>query len=299
MDYNETVDSVLYNNNLFNLKWLNIEFSSACNLRCKWCAMNHDKKGEFITEEILTKLLYEINQDHRFSIDVIDLHNGGEILLDKKLEKKLNIIAKNKPTSQVNLLTNAVLLKKDVSHNIINSGAIDLIRFSVDGGSREHYEDIRRGALWDSVKTNITNFIELNRKNISTGIICIVPIDKPLSTEWMDTEFQELLNLVDDVELRYPHNWDGSKDIGITSTGKNKDNTKICKFLKYNLVLLPNGDVTVCCADLNSAGVIGNINDNDLADIFLSNKRIKMINKFLCKRMENIPLCSKCSGYYE
>lgn len=292
--------TILYDpNKAFHLKWLNIEFSSRCNLRCKWCSLNHNKTEAFIPEEILTKLFDEISTDSRFKLDCIDLHNAGEILLDKQLEGKLKIISNYEKIAPVNMLTNATLLTPVVSEIILSSKAIDLIRFSVDGGSPEQFERIRKGAKWHIVKENITHFIQLNKGAIQTGIICIVPENYALSMDWMAQEFLDLLALVDNVELRYPHNWDGRKELGLHSAENPHTNKKICKFLKKNLVVLPNGDVTVCCADLNSKGVLGNIKDHNLADIYLSIERASMIENFLLDKKHKIYLCEKCSGYYE
>ena len=31
------------------LEWLNLEFASICNLRCKWCSLDHDKPKQFMS----------------------------------------------------------------------------------------------------------------------------------------------------------------------------------------------------------------------------------------------------------
>ena len=39
------------------LEWLNLEFASICNLRCKWCSLDHDKPKQFMSRELLAKVL--------------------------------------------------------------------------------------------------------------------------------------------------------------------------------------------------------------------------------------------------
>jgi radical SAM protein with 4Fe4S-binding SPASM domain len=64
------------------------------------------------------------------------------------------------------------------------------------------------------------------------------------------------------------------------------------------MVILPKGDVTVCCADLNGRGVIGNAVESSLRDVFFSEARQDMVRKFEAGRKDDIELCRDCTGYY-
>ena len=111
----------------------------------------------------------------------------------------------------------------------------------------------------------------------------------------MEEEFRDVLLAVDSYELRHPHNWDGSRELGLTPEpapapaaplqlyGMGRSLLRqarnviarpaapehpVCKFLLSELVLLPDGRVTVCCADLNARGVIGDLGESSLREIF-------------------------------
>ena len=73
----------------------------------------------------------------------------------------------------------------------------------------------------------------------------------------------------------------------------------MCKFLLRELVVLPDARVTVCCADLNARGVIGNLGESSLRDIFNSEARASMIDAFGRGNKASIPLCKDCTGYYD
>ncbi len=286
-------------------KWVNFEFCSSCNLRCKWCSLDHTKKRSLMTVEVLARALDELSANPKFDIDRIDLHNAGEVLLHPELEGMLGVIKEKKESFRrkptVHLLTNATLLDERRTAVITGADVLDEIRFSMDGGNLNNYKEIRRGADWETVKSNVLNFIAKNREKggrIKTGVICIVPPEMPLKTEWMDDDFRTLFSRIDNVELRHPHNWDGSRDLHL-ARNIYKTEGRLCKFLLKNLVILPNGDVTVCCADLNSRGVIGNITKNSLEDIYLSGRRMDMLDLYRNGKMEDIDLCKDCAGYYE
>ncbi len=308
-------------NYLFYYKWnlvksstttreINIEFSSYCNLRCSFCSLDHEKPKVRIEPELLDKFFDNLISDQRFrKVEVIHLHNGGETLLHPEIGKLLEIIKKykNKATQAnnkfpiIHLLTNGTPLTEKKSIEILTSGAIDVMEFSMDGGTPQRYEEMRIRAKWDDFYQNIKFFCTENVKHgslIKTNIISVIDPVNPLKTDWMDNDFVEVLNMVDRYELRHPHTWAGEVDIeGNSSNSKNKPHKVGCGLLMHQLVLLPNGDFSVCCVDLNSKGVIGNLKENNLFEIYNSNRRRKWLElMFKGKKME-IDLCKNCDTF--
>lgn len=286
---------------------INLEFVSYCNLRCKWCSLDHSKKKIVMDEELLKKFLNNLIFDRRFKkIKKLNIWNGGEVLLHPNIGGMLKIIKDYKAIAQkknlyfpeILLLTNAMLLNKNLSKEIIDLDILDSIRFSIDGGSIEAFEEIRIGAKWDMVYKNISNFVEINNGKIKTNIICIIGYDKEHNINWMEDKFKSLLNLVDTYELRYPHTWEGTQIFDITDKHKQMKHIRpFCYFLIHSLVILPNGDVTVCCVDLNSKGVIGNLYRQDLFSIYSCKQRRKMNWLYLTGRKSEISLCKDCMGH--
>jgi radical SAM protein with 4Fe4S-binding SPASM domain len=281
-----------------------IEFVSYCNLRCKLCSLDHTKPHLRIDVKTIVRLFDELFYDRRFrKVNVIHLHNAGELLMHphfKELIEQLKI-QKDRFTKSgykfpdVSMLTNGLLLTKDIAHFIIESGTINRILFSMDGGTPEKFEELRSRANWDTFYENITSFINLNKRKIYTSVICLVEQEKKLTTRWMHPTFKEILSRIDSYELRHPHNW----------RGEVKEGTKLiqkrfkmgCNMLIDQLVFLPNGDVTVCCNDLNSKGVIGNIQTDSLFSIYSSYKRTYVIEMLQKRRKHMTELCSDCATF--
>ena len=123
--------------------WVNIEIYSACNLRCRFCNLDHEKQTTIMTEETLTEVLSKLAKLDQ-PIERIELHNGGETLLHPKLDKMLGLLKEYKDlipgSPKIVLLTNATPLSSKKIDQIIGSNAVDLIRFSVDGGTAEQFE---------------------------------------------------------------------------------------------------------------------------------------------------------------
>lgn len=286
---------------------IHIEFVSYCNLRCKLCSLDHEKTKIRLSAEILKRFFENFLNDNYFrSVRTIHLYNAGEVLLHPKLQEMLDVIKQFKERAvlnkrsfpQIALLTNATILDEKKSKLLIDSNVIDNIRFSMDGGNKEKFEEMRERADWNTFVKNIKNFCELNKnskKPMQTGVITLVEYKNKLNTKWMSSEFKDLLNKVDGYELRYAHNWTGDFEI---EKSKHKLNFKIgCSLLMHQLVLLPNGDITVCCADLNSNGVIGNITKESLFEIYNKPQRMEMLQKFIENKKEEIDLCKNCETF--
>lgn len=308
-------------NYLFYYKWnfirsstttreINIEFISYCNLRCAFCSLDHEKPKIRITPELLDKFLKNLTEDKRFKkVEVIHLHNAGETLLHPEIGELLGIIKKyknlnykkNQRFPTVHLLTNGTPLNEKKAMEILDSNAVDVMEFSMDGGSPQRFEEMRIRAKWEQFYSNIKFFCDENKKRgstIKTNIISVIDSKNPLKTDWMDKQFVEVLNMVDRYELRHPHTWAGEVDIeGDSTNNKNKPHKIGCGLLMHQLVLLPNGDVSVCCVDLNSKGVVGNINHDNLFDIYNSKLRRSWLELMFKRRKSQIDLCKNCDTF--
>lgn len=292
--------------NTSSLNEIYIEFSSACNLRCGFCSLDHLKPKTYIEEETLRKFLEDFISDKRFrSVKSLQLHNAGETLLHPKKivllemikEYKDKAISQGIPFPEVHILTNGMLLKERVSKAILDIGIIDVLRMSLDGGTPEAFEEMRERAKWPIFYKNVKDFIKYNNDNncgVKVSTISIIPADKDFTLGWMHPEFSEILKAVDSFELRRLHNWAGEIE-GLEI--KNKPYKIGCNMAMDQMVLLPNGDVTVCCSDLNSKGVVGNLLKDDLYSIYDGKRRRAYLDLLLKGEKHKLALCKDCETF--
>ncbi len=291
-----------------HVRLLNIEFNSSCNLRCRWCALDHSRPRVTMPPDTLELVMESLANGALPGLRRIDLHNGGETLLHPDLPVMLSVIRRRKArlpgNPVVGLLTNAMPLTSKKAEQIVRSRAVDQMRFSLDGGSRAAYESLRRGARWEVARENIEQFLRINEKAgrpMSTEAICIIP-PEGLPPGGMEPEFAALLSGLDKVSLRHPHNWDGSADLSVDDASYRSIAAQrpgeVCFLLERNLVVLPDGRVTVCCNDLNGRGVIGSVLDSGLESLAAHPRRLAMLEAFRAGRKATIPLCRDCTGFY-
>jgi len=284
---------------------INLEFCSACNLRCQFCALDHTKPKSLMSIAVIDKVFEALVNDERFSrVRKINLHNGGETLLHPERDKLLarikyhKLIFKtiNKPFPTINLLTNGMLLRETLTRQILELRVVDEIGFSLDGGTPEEFERLRVNAKWKKFADNVSNFIRLKNEidpNVSTFGISIIPKPLALNDSWMHPDFQRIVRMLDSVEYRRLHDWGGQVEIG-----EMKDvNKKGCMMLLRQMVVLPNGDVSVCCNDLNSEGVVGNVLKQDLYEIYRSQQRRRYVDYLQQGRKQELDLCKNCVSF--
>lgn len=287
---------------------LNLEFNSTCNLRCRHCALDHRRKRKIMAPATLSRVMELVGHGQLPNLRRLDLHNGGETLLHPGLPGMLSIIAAHRQRLGagvvVGLLTNAMLLSPEVSLCIIRSRAVDQLRVSLDGGSPEAFEAMRRGAKWAVVAENVAAFRRLNAKHghpVHTEAICVMP-PQLLPDGPFAPEFAALAGIFDKVSLRPPHNWDGSRELGIDDASYRAIAAarpgEACFLLSRNMVVLPDGAVTVCCNDLNARGVFGSILESDFAALAGHPARQRMLGLFREGRKAEIGLCRDCSGFF-
>ncbi len=294
-----------YSGSLASTKEINLEFSSACNLRCRFCALDHLKPKSYMSTKVLDKVMESLLHDPRFSrVKTLNLHNGGETLMHPRRVELFERLAhykkifhlKNKAYPRVILLTNGMLLREKLSRTLLSLHTLDEVGFSLDGGSPEAFEEMRVNARWEKFAANVEHFIRLKNElspKVRTFGISIVPHPHPLNDSWMAPDFQRIARMLDSVEYRRLHDWGGQVDIG----EQQEVNKKGCEMLLRQLVVLPDGAVTVCCNDLNKKGVVGNVLETDLFDLYRGQERMRYVHLLKEGRKAELELCKDCASF--
>lgn len=277
------------------IRELNLELCSACNLRCRFCSLDSKLRAGVMKIETLERVLTEIRDPARFDVRRLNLHHSGDVLLHPRFPAFLERIAEERRSRDrfpyVTTLTSATHLRGDKAEALIETGAVDWIRFSVDGGNPEDFERIRVGARWHEVVGNIHAFLdaaERRGKRLRTGIIAVFDRPEPRITD----EFRALVRRVTNYMPRYPHSWVGKTDVGVAR--KPAPPTGLCAFVLMQIVVLYDGSVTLCCNDLNAEGVIGTLATESLYDLFRGPRRAEAIAKMRAGRRADLALCGTC-----
>lgn len=269
---------------------LQIESTNACNLNCIMCPR------QAMTREIgyMDFALFKKIIDEAAPLDHVWLHHFGEPLLHPKLLDMIKY-AKNKEIRMVGISTNAVALTTEKGKELIES-ELDFLIISMDG-THESYEQIRKGANWNDVFQNIKAFLEMKKsKKPETWIQIIdmphVDIDKTVKI-WQTIQY------IDRIDVKKFDTWAHQVDaINQIKTKQLIYPRKPCPHVWAGMVICWDGKCVPCCRDYNAKIVLGDVNKQNVIDIFNSDKYNQLREQHMKNNFNN-PLCRNCMEWAE
>jgi radical SAM protein with 4Fe4S-binding SPASM domain len=261
---------------LKRFKKIYIEITNVCNLRCSFCPESNRQPG-FMSLDLFSEVIKKI---HGHS-DYVYLHVKGEPLLHPLLSEMLDLCYENK--LHVNLVTNGTLLA-DKGDMLLSKPAMRQVNISLHCFSEPNHLKDKNDYIRD--------VIAFTKKAISQSEIMISLRFWNIEKENQDIrrDNQIILNVIEQEFVP------GSGLINTLKPGIMSDYDSpngSCYGLRDQLGILYDGTVVPCCLDAEGVIILGNIRDNEIQQIFDSDRAQKIYNGFLHdQRIE--PLCRKC-----
>jgi radical SAM protein with 4Fe4S-binding SPASM domain len=286
---------------------LRIEPSSVCNLACTHCPTGTVKIDRCImSSDVFNNILSSIKSFGQ-NIQVVVMYHGGEPFLNANLPIMISEIRKILPNSFIKTVSNGMLLTKEKSRIVINSG-LDLIEFSLDGNSQKESEYVRFKSKTDIILKNVHDFIEtknilkLKNPNVAistTQFVCNeedLLINKPIVPRWLINEFGSSVEYKVTYAIRWPHMniiKKNGKEIYDMVISKNKLSVDVCDHVNSTITVRSDGSVVPCCYDLTTMLPMGNILNNNLKDIWNNSLYQDLRDSF--RKKDYFFLCKSCA----
>jgi len=150
--------------------FIDLEITTACQLRCKYCARTF---GNVESQHMSLDLVQHIIDSNPNCISV-NLVGLGEPLLHPELKQIISLFKEK--NIRVAIVTNAMKLDKETSVMLLEAG-LDAISFSLDSVDPNTLARQRQGADLPLIKRNIKQFIGLQESSnhkITTNIFCVI-----------------------------------------------------------------------------------------------------------------------------
>lgn len=265
-----------------------VELCSKCNLRCKFCAMNHAREANFLSPELFEKFCKDLIAGG-YSVANFVLALSGESLLHPEFIRILTILERYKDAINIEnvvLTTNAVLLDTEMAVQLVYSGVLNLIQCSVDGYDAVSFEKLRRPAKFDVVKENILTLCAINT-NAGNPLTIMINNGNMRLEDYYSLDFVELSDAVDYMNSYEFHGW-GREWILLPAN-------RFCRYAFKNVTVFADGRIGKCCYDLTGMTAYGDLNTHSIGEILTSKRRKRDLLKMFWGKRKHIEGCAGCT----
>ena len=285
-------------NTFKDIKTLSIEFSSVCNLRCKYCFLDQLERERSLDIGIYEKLIREIASNPKFDLKVMEWPISGEFFVYPKFKEVIEITKRymhQYPNFRPHIILNEnlALLNEEKINLLLESGIIKQIICSVDGHDAVTFEDMRPPAKFDRVLANMRLLVNRNRELGSKVFIQINNgRDERSEGKPLSPQMQEIFNMGNSVTCWKPKYWNESF---------NKKNKQFypakgfCSFVFNNVTLSSSGKISKCCMDLRGATEYADLKNHTLEEIWTSQVRRQFLSLMFANKRGSIKGCDTCS----
>jgi len=265
-------------------KYIQIETSIVCNSNCVFCPHKEMERGPDYMEEHIWK-------------KIIDESRGREVIyrpfminepfVDLRIPDVIRYIKKDS-TAKVEFNSNGNFHPKFDVTAALEAG-IDWIRFSIDGFTEETFKKSGRGGKFDRIVSNVRAFIDEKNR---LGSNCHVEV-RMIDLEITRSEQQEFLNFwrqyADEATITPLYDWPWS--------GQTECFRAPCPKIKNEMFFMVDGRAVLCCWDAFARGIIGDINNRTVEEIWLGNPNQQFRNLLEKGERDKILLCSRCDAF--
>ena len=268
---------------------VDLELNTTCNLKCIMCFQSFDTpKPRKMEIELFKKIIDEGSEKGLCSIKT---QYRGEPLLNKNMPELVKY-AKNKGVIEVMFNTNATLLTEEMAMGLIEAG-LDKLICSVDGYTKEIYEQIRINANFENVLINIKRLQSLKKKMESKKpIVRVQMVDGPKNHHQIKEYMKFWGKLVEHVAIEEKLDWEAVDE----------DDTPledwVCAQLWQRLLVLADGDILPCCRAIMGGNekveVLGNAYKDLLENIWKGSRLSKLRALHREGRSHEIKMCRRC-----
>ena len=275
--------------------------SDYCNLKCRFCPQSSLPMPR---DTIPLELAIKIEQDlHRFpdKIPMVRLCGIGESLMNRDIVDIAKIFYQSSCVQKVEMLSNGTLLNKKLSGEITKW--LGRLIISVEGLSSEDYQE------WAGRRIDFDAFMDQIRYLYSVRKECHLHIKIHSSVLKSEADYERFFALfepccdslgIEHLSPVWPE-WRNElfdehlEKFRFLAEGDANNAHQCCPQVFKAMQIHGNGDVTSCCIDFARRNIGGNLNENDLYEIWHGEKIKALQQKHLAMQKDTFKPCSECS----
>ncbi len=285
-----------------------IDITNRCNAKCVWCPNPDLTHVGAMDMDVYRKII----DDYGSRGGVVTFGTFGEPLMDKHMKERIEYLKRYPKIHKIEVLTNGFFLNDKMVPLLVEHGVgVDI---SLDELDKQTFEDVKKMSF-DVVRDNIVNFLEINSKAsrpvpVNIRIKTLKTVEETLAQELFKIiashDCSVVLNSIDDNIIS---NWAGKldkeafiKEYEISSPDKtrythkrfNQTNVAPCTQLWKWMVVYWDGSVVLCCADMFSRSIVGDLKSNSITEIWNGPDLKKLRGQMVNRQRFEVPICQDC-----
>ena len=285
-----------------------IDITNRCNAKCVWCPNPDLTHVGAMDMDVYRKII----DDYGSRGGVVTFGTFGEPLMDKHMKERIEYLKRYPKIHKIEVLTNGFFLNDKMVPLLVEHGVgVDI---SLDELDKQTFEDVKKMSF-DVVRDNIVNFLEINSKAsrpvpVNIRIKTLKTVEETLAQELFKIiashDCSVVLNSIDDNIIS---NWAGKldkeafiKEYEISSPDKtrythkrfNQTNVAPCTQLWKWMVVYWDGNVVLCCADMFSRSIVGDLKSNSITEIWNGPDLKKLRGQMVNRQRFEVPICQDC-----
>jgi radical SAM protein with 4Fe4S-binding SPASM domain len=280
---------------------LNIGLNYGCNAKCRGCIYHlplQDRNWQANPKSTISfnKYCEIIDEGVANGLCSIALSGWNEPLMKKDLVQFINY-AKEKGIIDISFHTNGILLTKERSEELVNSG-LTTIMVSIDAFNKETYKKVYQIDKLDVVKFNVLKFIEL-RECKELPLVLVTFVISKISKDELSEFWMFWKDKADYVRIQSFSNpfwgndiYDKIEDEFRIETGMGI--TTECYSPFKRLLVESDGNVYACCSSYGLEYIVGNIYEESILSIWNGNRIKELREKVNLGLEKTIKNCMKC-----
>ena len=270
-------------------RYIQIESVRACNAACVMCPLvTSPTPNKVMSDKVFEKILDDINQIKGYDPHIA-LYGLNEPLIDKKIYKRIKRL-RQIGISNVSIQSNGALLNKTKSTKLIESGLTG-IGFSIESLNKKNYEEIRKNLNIEDTLRGIDDFINVRNKiskDLPINIFFTYSnINKDEYSEYRKFWKNKLKKGLDNIMLLPIHSF---YKFDLYSQIENK----ACYQIFTDMHIRADGKLSLCCIDVESEFSVGNINKENIFDLYNNDKIKTDRHKHLTMKRTEMSICKRC-----
>jgi radical SAM protein with 4Fe4S-binding SPASM domain len=280
-----------------------IELTSYCNLKCTFCHYPDMQRPHQHMDRALCRTV--IDECAERGVWYLTFQFYGEPLLCPDLLAEMVAYAKARGIPTVSTTSNMTIMTEKVMRQWVTAG-LDTLNVSFDGSSPGKYREIRGRDYHDvldriRLARRVRDEMGLGRPFLSMTLVRTDETDEELRAF-----HDEMAEIVDALDVRsmmlFNYRAPATAKYERSAEGwyVQRDFAKRipCRQVGGKLIVTAQGDVTVCCTDIDAELSLGNVREKSLARLWQSDEfaRLYMIHRQ--QRWSELPaICRDCKDW--